>query len=97
MNRIGAAGNGYVAPQPPSTKTNQSGAKRRKQPVTLEGEPQTELDLSGRTKRVDTCSHTNAIYIVPSASGAVDLPGSSGQRSSRALPGKSKLAKLNTL
>src|SRR5450631_1582895 len=49
--------------------------------LTLEGEPQPELQLPGRAERVDACSYPNAVNVVAQTSSAVDLTGGSRQQS----------------
>jgi hypothetical protein len=47
----------------------------------LEADTQTELNLAGSAERVDAGPDTDAIYVVITASGAIDLPRSSRQNS----------------
>jgi hypothetical protein len=49
--------------------------------LSLEGEPQSELDLPGGTERVDACSYPTAVYVVRGGSGPIDLSRSSRQQS----------------
>src|ERR1700674_5361901 len=49
--------------------------------LSLEGEPQPELDLAGGTERVNACPHPDAVYVVSNGSGSVDLSSGSGQTS----------------
>lgn len=74
------------------------GSKRR-QPLALplEGDTQTEFDLPGSTEGVDAGSRSHAIYIMSSASRAVDLPRGPVKSPFNAVPGKSKFAKFGRL
>jgi hypothetical protein len=47
--------------------------------LSLEREPQPELQLPGSTEGVDACSHPDAVHVVACASSAVNLPGGSRQ------------------
>jgi len=54
--------------------------------LSLEGEPQPELDLPGSTERVDARSHPDAVHVVPFASSAVNLPRGSRQKAIERVP-----------
>ena len=47
--------------------------------LSLEREPQPELQLPGSTEGVDACSQPDAVHVVACASSAVSLPGGSRQ------------------
>jgi hypothetical protein len=49
--------------------------------LSLESEPQPELDLAGGAEQVDACSYPNAVYVVPGGSGSIDLSRGSRQQS----------------
>jgi len=49
--------------------------------LSLEGEPQPELDLPGGTERVNSRSDPNTVHVVPGRSGSIDLSRGSRQQS----------------
>lgn len=60
----------------------------------LEHEPQPELQLPGRTERVDTCTDSNSIYIVPGGGRSVNLTGGSGQQPVQGGTGQVKIGEV---
>ena len=48
--------------------------------LALEGDPQSEFNLARGTEGVDARSYADAIYVVSVRSGAVDLSGSSREK-----------------
>ena len=55
--------------------------------LSLEREPQPELQLPGGAERVNACSYPNAVYVVTGGSGPIDLSRGSRQQSIERGPG----------